>query len=307
MKKTTYLASVTVGLCLATAMTIQAQTTLFSDSFDRPDNRNIDGSLVGIVDNTGSSLAVDGVYSQPHVDPVYESTGVDDGDASTGGGADITGGQLRLAVGPGTSCAYVNHNFVNAAILSAGGFRVSLDITGYAQSARQNGGGFAIGMSAAEAASAGDAYNTSNPNMTGAYNPDPYGVTGQPVGPSIVSDFWIGIRGNRSLAWGSSTGNVLGIGQNGLPTKTGSIAVNFAVSDFNAGSTVNYEVFYNGASQGTGSFLWSGNNENYIGIDARDGTAVSFDNFAITLIPEPSTAALALLGVAGLLIGRRKA
>jgi hypothetical protein len=127
------------------------------------------------------------------------------------------------------------------------------------------------------------------------------------VGPSIVSDFWIGIRGNKSLAWGSSTGNVLGIGQNGLPEKVGSISVDFYVTDFNAGTTVNYEVFYNEVSQGTGSFIWSGSDENFIGLDSRDGNSVSFDNFAVTLVPEPSTAALALLGIAGLWIRRRNA
>ena len=279
---------------------------LFQDTFDRDDNRNIDASLTGITDNTGSALAVDGVYSQPHVDPVYESTGSDDGDAANGGGADITGGELRLAVGPGTSNAYVNHNFINSEILTAGGFTVSLDITGYSGTARQHGGGFAIGMSEAEAASAGDAFNyIDGLNMTGAYNPDPYGITGQPVGPSIVSDFWIGLRGNNSLAWGSSTGNVLGLPQGALPAKTGSISVTFFVTDFNAGSTVDYQVFYNGDSQGTGSFTWSETNANYIGVDARDGTAVKLDNLSVNTIPEPASLLLALISSVAL-VGRRR-
>ena len=155
--------------CLTLVLGSSARAdVLFSDSFGRADSRNIDASLTGITNNTGTSLPADGVYSQPHVDPVYESTGADDGDAANGGGADITGGQLRLAVGPGTSNAYVNHNFVNSEILTAGGFKVSLDVTGYAGTARQNGGAFALGMTQAEADSAGDAYSyTEGPEHDG--------------------------------------------------------------------------------------------------------------------------------------------
>ena len=231
--------------------------------------------------------------------------GADDGNAANGGGADISSGQLRLAVGPGTSNAYVNHNFINNEILAAGGFTVSLDIADYGGTDRQHGGGFALGMSQAEAASAGDAYSyTEGLNMTGAYNPDPYGITGQPVGPAIVSDFWIGIRGNKSLAWGSSTGDVLGVPLNGLPVKTGTVSVDFSLSNFNAGTTVDYEVFYDGDSVGAGSFTWSETNANYIGLDGRSGAQVTLDNFSVTVVPEPAGFLLVLISSAAL-IGRR--
>ena len=124
--------------------------------------------------------------------------------------------------------------------------------------------------------------------MTGAYNPDPYGITGDPVGPAIVSDFWIGIRGNNSLAWGSNTGSVLGLPAGALAAKTGSLSVTFAVNGFNSGDTVAYEVFYNGSSEGYGAFSWSDDMANYIGLDARDGTAVSMDNFSVETITDAS-------------------
>ncbi|MCA9240516.1 MAG: hypothetical protein KDA37_09965 [Planctomycetales bacterium] len=293
------------GLIALSAPRVEAGV-LFQDTFNRDDSRNIDASLAGITDNTGSSLVADGVYTLPHLDPANDP-GPQDSDAANGGGAQVLSQELRLAVGAGTSNAYINHNFINNEILAAGGFNVSVDIPGYGGSARQNGGGFAIGMSQTEADSAGDAFNTANPNMTGAYNPDPFGVTGQPVGPSIVSDFWIGIRGNNSLAWGSSSGNVLGVPANGLPAKTGSLSVDFALSDFNAGSPVSYRVFYNGVFQGAGSFTWSGTNENYIGLDGRSGEAVIFDNLTITTLPEPASMALALLGGVVCLVRRRVA
>jgi PEP-CTERM motif len=281
-----------------------AQSVLFSDTFNRADSRDIQASLTGITDNTGSSLAADGVYSQPWLDPnnAAPTYGVQDGVAANGGGAQILSSQLQLAVGAGTSDAYVNHNFVNASILSADGFSISLDVGGYTQTGYQQGGAFALGMSASEAASAGDAFDE-NPSMTGAFN-DGSTIGLAPPG-TVVSDFWLALRGNNTLAWGSGSGTISGV--TGLSAKIGTISANFSFGDFNAGSTVNYEVFLNGVSEGTGSFTWSGTDENYIGIDARDSGGVSFDNFSVSAVPEPSTVALVMVGAAGWLIRRRKA
>ena len=268
---------------LAASLACHGQV-LFQDSFDRADSRNIDAVLTGITDGTGASLAADAVYTHGHIDPnnAPPAYGVQDGDATNGGGARILSNQLQLAVGAGTSNAFVNHNFTDAAILAAGGFSVSLEIAGLNQAAYQQGGGFAIGMSAAEAASAGDAFNVS-PSMTGAFNDA--STIGAVVPGTVVSDFWVALRGNGSLAWGSSGGTIAG--STGLAAKTGTITVNFAVVDFNAGSTVSYEVFYNSASQGTGSFTWSGTGENHIGLDARDNTAVLLDNFSVSAWSPP--------------------
>lgn len=283
----------------------QASTLLFLDTFDRANNANIDGSVAGVSGTIGSTFTADTVYTQPFVDPANESSGPD-GVASNGGGAQISGNRLQLAVGSGTSNAYINHNFTDAAITSAGGMSITLDVPDYGGTDRQHGGGFAIGMSQIEADSARDAFNVGDPSMLGAYaGPDPWGVTGNPVSTNIVSDFWIGVRGNQSLAWGSNTGNVLGLGQNALAQKTGTIRVDFFFSDFNAGSTVNYEVFFDGGSVGTGNFQWSETNQNYIGLDGRSGAQVSYDNFSISTVPEPSIALLGGLGMLGLIRRRR--
>ena len=56
---------------------------------------------------------------------------------------------------------------------------------------------------------------------------------------------------------------------------------------------------------GTGNFTWSDTDANYIGLDGRDGTSVTLDNLSIETIPEPTAAALGLLGVVALLRRRR--
>ncbi|TWT77261.1 hypothetical protein Pla123a_19180 [Posidoniimonas polymericola] len=274
---------------------------LFSDSFNRADSANIDESLTGIVDNTGSALSADGVYSQPWVDPANETTGYD-GDPGNGGGAQIGDNQLQLAVGPGTSNAYVNHNFINPEILAAGGFRVSLDVNDFSQNSEGQGGAFAVGMTAAEAAATNDAFNgnPSNAKMTNAF-PTEFTDT--------VSDFWVGLRGDgtKELAWGNGPVPVSDPSFQvvDLDSKTGTISADFSFSSFAAGSDVAVSIYFNGVLQGTGAFQWSDSDANYIGIDTRDAQIVSLDNFSVSTLPEPgSLALLAMISGCGL-VGRR--
>jgi hypothetical protein len=263
---------------------------LFADSFNRS-NGAINGSLTGITNNTGTDLS-GGAYSFPYGDPNLLSP---DGSATNGGGADITGNQLRLAVGAGTSNAIINHNFTNASML--GGFSVTIDLTAYNQTTNEQGGGFAIGMSLAEALATGDA-NDGLPNSTKMT--EAFRTTG-----AVTSDFWLGLRGNNTLAWGGRGANPT-VNLATVAAKTGTISAVFSpFTNFNAGTIVGYEVFYNGVSQGTGSFAWNATNSNYIGLDGRDNTAVVFDNLSITAIPEPSSALIGGLGLLALLRRRR--
>lgn len=293
-----------VAICSSVGATASAQVILFQDNFNRADSRNIQASLTGITDNTSSSLTAGGVYLQPWLDPNNASPtfGVQDANAANGGGAQILASQLQLAVGSGTSDAYVNHNFINGSILAAGGFRVSLDVNAFAQTGYQQGGAFAIGMSATRAAAGTDAFNLTPGRYTGAFSD--LSTVGAAVPGTVLSDFWVALRGNNTLVWGGSSGTISGA--TGLSGKTGTISANFLFSDFNAGSTVNYEVLLNGVSRGTGSFLWSETGANYLGLDARDSTGVTLDNFTISTVPEPTTGALVLLGLISAMASRRK-
>ncbi|BCX47733.1 hypothetical protein HAHE_16410 [Haloferula helveola] len=258
-----------------------AQDILFSDSFDRADARNIDASLTGIVDATGSSLAADGAYGQPFVDAANDTSGPD-GNAANGGGAQILGGKLELADGAGTSNAYVRHNFINPEILAAGCFSVSVEISGATQSGTGQGGGFAIGMSEAEALDTGDAFNGDGSSddlrrMTDAF--------GDPADSMAVSDFWVVLQADGQLVWGG-IGDQPAFGSTDVGTKTGTVSAIFSLSDFNDGSSVGFEVFFDGASVGTGTFPWTGTDANFIGLDARDSGGVFFDNLSVG-IPQP--------------------
>ncbi len=261
-----------LGAILAPVFPTQAETVLFADTFNRADSRNVDATLTGITDNTGEGFAGDDVYTHAFIDPnnAPPAYGVQDGSAGNGGGAQISGNTLQLAVGAGTSDAFINHNFTNASILASGGFSVSVDITTVNQSSTGQGGSFAVGMSLAEAQSCEDAYSGAHRYQSAFAN-----AIGDSVPMQIVSDFWVALRADGALVWGGAPGTII-TGVTGL-SKTGTIKVDFFCSGFNSGSLVNYEMFYNGASKGTGSFTWSGPGENYLGLDARDNTAVGFD------------------------------
>ena len=117
-----------------------------------------------------------------------------------------------------------------------------------------------------------------------------------------VSDFWVMLRGDGSLVWGGLGNSVTKtttvddetglMGKVDVGSKTGLISAEFTLSSFNAAETVNYEVFFDGVSKGSGSFAWSESNQNYIGLDARDKQGVTFDNLSIETIPGHATLGL---------------
>lgn len=270
-----------VGLSFFLAMcpTIaQAEFVLYADTFDRANSDNLAASGDGITNNTGS-------IGLPYVEPFGAVR------------SQIVGNQLSLATGNGTSNVYGSHNFTNSEITTNGNFKVSVDVTGFNRTGGGFGGAFAIGMTEAEASSAGDA-RSGNSKFQDTFDTI--------AGSTSISDFWLGIRGDNLLTWG-------GLGETKFGTfdagkKTGEISAEFMLTDFNMGSTVNFEVFFDDVSRGSGSFTWSDANSNFIGLDARDNIGVTFDNFAVTTtaVPEPSSLVLTSMVGVGWLVRRRR-
>jgi len=82
----------------------------------------------------------------------------------------------------------------------------------------------------------------------------------------------------------------------------------YGFSDFNSGTTVNYEAFINGGLPvATGNFTWSGTNENYINLYSNytDDNA-RLDNFEVIAVPEPSSLAMLCMSSVGLYLLRRR-
>src|SRR5690606_3077196 len=138
------------------------------------------------------------VYSNGFVDPNYPGA-PNDANGPNGGSAKIDANQLGLAVGPGTSNAFVNHNFVN---LNSKSFSVSVDVTGYGPEGpgSGHGAGFGVGMSLAEAQSTGDAQNGDKASGPGNFKmQDGLQDGGNQASDVAVSDFWAVLRGDNFL------------------------------------------------------------------------------------------------------------
>lgn len=221
---------------------LSAQTLLFADNFDRADSTDLNAPATG---KTGTLGPLDWVQITNQNGASIFSNQLVGGDDLAGGGWDFT---------------YVDHNFTDAVISSGGSFSVSVDLIGF------NGGsgatrfmGIAVGHSEA------DAWSFNNP-------------------VDFDSDFFIGIdqTGLRRLVVYENAvpqSDVLfDIGGGGQTMR-----VDFTnVTNFNAGTTISYEAFIDDTSVGTGTFDWSGTNENYLGLYANvSQSGAVLDNFVV--------------------------
>ncbi|MBN1844224.1 MAG: PEP-CTERM sorting domain-containing protein [Sedimentisphaerales bacterium] len=249
---------------------------MFRDSFDRPDNTNIDADSTGM--------------SGPLAPMVYQEAFEGSGQPSS---IQILSNQLNVAVGAGMSSMYLDHNFTDADILLAGGFSVSLDVVSITNANDQANrfGGFGVGNTLAEAQAAADCFDSAFPFR---------GVVGQ--ADKGISDLFVDLALDQNVRiWNNGhIVNTINVG-----AASGTIKADFLLTDFAAGSSVTALVYFNGAAIDTQSFTWDNTGANYLGISGRTaGAGVFLDNLQIAAIPEPAT--LALLGLGTLLLRRRK-
>jgi hypothetical protein len=234
---------------------------LFLDTFDRPDNTDIDASSAGM-----SGLLAPLTYQE-----VWEGSGLPTS-------IQILSNQLNIAMGPGMSSLFLDHNFIDNAILEADGFSVSLTVVSITAADDQPNrfAGFGVGNTRDEAMAAQDSFDSLTP-----FRPNTARAN-QGIG---VSDFFVDIALDQNLRiW--SNGNLLQTIPVGA--SAGTITVDFLVSDFNASSPVAAVVYFNGIQQTIQSFTWEHTGANYIGISGRTPAAGIFlDNLQITTFTQP--------------------
>jgi arylsulfatase A-like enzyme len=236
-----------------------ADVVLFSDSFNRSvaQQNDIDATSIGM-----SGLSAPIVY-------------VERGDlvlASNDGLTNIENNQLHLADGSNMTTLYLEHNFIEPAILAAGGMRIGLTIISNDGAATDAGRwvGFGMGNTLTECQTAG--FDHKSPGFRGQ---DYSGI--QPG----TSDIFV--------SWSPYNGGIINVYKNG-PTAAGGqgydipiggLSVNgndrleleLLFKDFNAGSTVQATVFWNDQPVYTTTFQWDKTNQNYMGICSRQDLA----------------------------------
>lgn len=242
-----------VVLCVLLTAGVAGAGNLFTDTFDRPDSTDIDSSSVGM---SGS------------LSPAYVETFEGSGLANS---IQVLNNQLRMAVGAGMSDLYLDHNFTDA-----GEFSISLDvieINSATSDITNRFAGFGLGMSLDEANNLGDV-NTSA--MTMAH---------QDADTQAVPDFFCSLALDGLIrVW--SNGEVLGSYDAGVTT--GTLMAEFEVTSFDAGATVTYKIFFDGAEITSlqGSFTWDYADTNYMGLSCRASNYAVVDNLVI-LSSEP--------------------
>ena len=225
---------------------------LFADTFDRVDSDNLNASGEG---QSGSLV------------PLLYSSSVFKEALPELSAPDINSGSLRTfgtdsnVVRDG-SVIYLEHNFTDAAILDGGGFSVSVDIAEY------NTIGNARQMSVGIGQSREELTGLSSVRLRDG-----------------VADLLVAYRETSSTLEIYKSG-ILDVEEtvtSGLPDAPTTMRIDYSIDDFTAGSTVSFQVFFDSetAAFATGTFVWSGTNENYLGLSSNLSADSRFDNLEI--------------------------
>ncbi len=248
-------------------------TTLFADTFNRADSTDLNASTTGKSGTLGALNWVEVVggssTSVPVADPFISSNTLRIGETSGGSG--------------GWSVTYIDHNFTDSVITTGGEFTVSMDLVSPNSFGGTRFTGFTVGNSKADL----DNWSVNVPN-------------------SFTSDFFFGYDPTGTTEVKVFLGGSQNYQQTINLSSGATLSVRFSgITSFNAASTVNYEAFIDGSSVKTGSFTWSGTNENYIGLYSNYSEHQGVvDHFEVTAVPEPGSALVGLVGC--LLILRRR-
>ncbi len=180
---------------------------------------------------------------------------------------DINANSLRIN-GPASSGSYgglvfINdHNFTDAVITTGGGFSIEVDISAYSTAGSSRQMAVGAGQSLADLmAQTGAAPADHSSDLLVAYRD---------------TDDALEIYKNGVLDEAETV-------TSGLPDDPTTMRINYAFSDFAAGSEVTYTVVFDSDTTPftSGSFTWSGTAENYISLSSNLSNDSRFDNLAI--------------------------
>ena len=238
-------------LCFALAGIAQGKNVLIIDNFNRANNTDLNADDAGL---SGSLELVDWI------------------EVSYKGSPEIVGNQLQLgelSAAGGWSIAWMDRNFTDSQIENSGEFTVSVDLINLGSLGGTRFSGFAVGNALSDLTD----WSANNPS-------------------SFTSDFFIGYDPTGTTEVKIFLGGAQAYQQTVNLNSGATLSARFyGFSDFNVGTIVRYEVFIDGgAALSTGSFAWSGTNENYINLYSNYTNHTGrFDDFEVSTIPEPST------------------
>lgn len=210
---------------------------LFCDSFNREDGYDLDASARGKYGALGPLNYTQWILGPGNV-----------------GNVELTSGQLLLESnennGNAGALVYPEHDFTDAAIASAGGFSITVDLNANVSGGTGRYLSVALGRTAADI----DAQTSATAG-----------------GCAETADLVVALRNNNTLWIYENGTNVTGSGLADAPATPAKMRIECMLADFNDGSTVNYEVFFNDSATAfaSGSFDWTGTKENYISLSSN--------------------------------------
>ncbi len=250
-------------------------TDLFVDTFDRPDSNDIDASLTGAFGGLAAQFSPGATWFEG-----YEGSGTADS-------IHIGDSILYLKSGFGMGENGLNHNFVEPAILAAGGFSVSLkilEINTDANDLANRYAGFAVGLNAAQAAAGADISDNTGKTIRG--RADRKGT----------ADCFVELDLNKNVKVWVHGAIVATVPVNAIK---GTLTATYATAGFNTTDPVKVAVYFDGrlldldpaSAAKTISFKWDEANQNYLALSARGTNYVTGDNFAVRKLPLAETLA----------------
>ena len=243
---------------------------LFSDTFARSNNTDIDAAVGGM----GGALFCDKPVAWDIYAEGYEGSGFSDSIA-------VVGQKIRMAKGAGMSECGLMHNFIDQAILDAGGFSMEIAVAeiNTASVGTDFYAGFGVGLTEAEAASG---YDISDGD--GSFR----GMDGERTG---TSDFFVELDSEQNIkVW--RYGQLLETVAVG--TSEGILTAGFECDGFSTSDTVVVTVFLNGeivdmnpsdAESVSQVFNWQNDGENYVGLSCRSSSYADLDHVAVRTFP----------------------